>query len=71
MDEALNDLGQQVAQAFSADVSGFSVALGELRIDAQASAILRLLTYLRDEPSCLFQQLIDITAVDWPERPRR
>ncbi len=71
MDEALNELGQQVAQAFSADVSGFSVALGELRVDAQAGAIVRLLSYLRDEPSCLFQQLMDITAVDWPERPQR
>jgi len=71
MDEALNELGQQVAQAFSADVSGFGVALGELRVDAQAGAIVRLLTYLRDEPSCLFQQLIDVTAVDWPERPQR
>lgn len=71
MDEALNDLGQQVAAAFSADVSGFSVALGELRVDAQAGSIVRLLTYLRDEPSCLFQQLMDVTAVDWPERPRR
>lgn len=71
MDEALNDLGQQVAAAFSADVAGFSVALGELRVDAQAGSIVRLLTYLRDEPSCLFQQLMDVTAVDWPARPRR
>ena len=64
MDEALNELGQQIAQAFSADVAGFSVKLGELRIDAQAGSIVRLLTYLRDEPSCLFQLLIDVTAVD-------
>lgn len=71
MDEALNELGQQVAAAFPADVTGFSVTLGELRIDAQAGAVVRLLTYLRDEPSCLFAQLTDITGVDWPERPLR
>jgi NADH-quinone oxidoreductase subunit C len=71
MDEALNELGQQIAQAFPGEVTGFSVKLGELRVDAEAQAIVRLLTWLRDEPACLFQVLIDITGVDWPERERR
>ncbi|WP_119418133.1 NADH-quinone oxidoreductase subunit C [Desertibaculum subflavum] len=71
MDEALNELGQQIAQAFPTDVTGYSVNLGELRVEAEAAAIVRLLAWLRDEPSCLFQVLVDITGVDWPERPKR
>ena len=71
MDEALNELGQQIQQAFPTDVTGFSVKLGELRVEAEAAAILRVLSWLRDEPSCLFQVLVDITGVDWPERPKR
>jgi NADH-quinone oxidoreductase subunit C len=34
-------------------------------------AILRVLTFLRDDPRCLFQMLCDICGVDFPDRPLR
>ena len=33
--------------------------------------LLQLLTYLRDDPACLFKQLIDVAGVDYPERTER
>lgn len=48
-----------------------SIARGELTITVQANAIVRVLTYLRDEPSLLFKELVDICGVDYPQRERR
>lgn len=35
------------------------------------SALSDLLLFLRDDRECMFKQLIDVTAVDYPERPER
>ncbi len=42
---------------------------GELQV--AAPDIARVLTYLRDEPDLRFAQLVDLCAVDYPERPSR
>lgn len=47
------------------------IAHDELTITVQAGSIARVLTYLRDEPSLLFKELVDICGVDYPERERR
>jgi NADH-quinone oxidoreductase B subunit/NADH/F420H2 dehydrogenase subunit C len=47
------------------------VALGELVITVDRPAIVRVLTFLRDDVGCQFRQLMDITAVDRPEREER
>jgi len=31
----------------------------------------KVVTFLRDDPRCQFIAIIDVTAVDWPERARR
>ena len=33
--------------------------------------IVKVATFLRDDPRCQFWCLIDVTAVDWPARERR
>lgn len=48
-----------------------SVFKDELAIVASSPDIPRVLRFLRDHTRCRFQQLIDITAVDYPERPHR
>ena len=47
------------------------VAYDELTIVVAAGAIPRVLTFLRDEPSLLFKELVDLCGVDYPERERR
>jgi len=44
---------------------------GELTIVVPARHIVRVLTFLRDEPTLLFKELVDLCGVDWPEREQR
>ena len=69
--QTLEELGTKIADALPGAVSGSNVAFGELTIDADSAEIVRVLTHLRDDASCRFTLLIDITAVDWPQRQKR
>jgi NADH-quinone oxidoreductase subunit C len=71
MDEKLEALGQTIAGALAGSVTGHSVVNGELTVGAKASDIVKVAQFLRDDPRCEFRSIIDITAVDWPERERR
>ena len=71
MDETLDTLGRTIAGAVGPSVTGYAVAHSELTITGQASEIVSILRFLRDDSRCLFWCLIDITAVDWPSRERR
>ena len=71
MDETLDRLGRTIAGALPASVTGYVIAFHELTVTAQARDIVAVMKYLRDDPNCLFVNLIDITAVDWPSRERR
>jgi NADH-quinone oxidoreductase subunit C len=48
-----------------------AMAFGELTLQAEAADIVRVLTFLRDDPECAFTILIDICGVDYPNRERR
>lgn len=71
MDESLKELGEHISGMLQESVLGFEVAYGELTVRAHAPAIARVLKFLRDDPACRFSTLIDITGVDYPERPLR
>jgi NADH-quinone oxidoreductase subunit C len=71
MNETLDTLGKTVAGALGPSVTGHALSVGELTLTAQASEIVSVLRFLRDDARCLFWCLIDITAVDWPSRERR
>lgn len=71
MDEALNDLGAYIAAALPQDVIDTQVASGELVVRARLTTLTKLLAFLRDDSNCLFKVLLDITAVDYPEREER
>lgn len=70
-DSVLIDLGDSITAALDPDVSGYEVVVGQLTVQARRGAIDKVLTFLRDETDCLFDQLIDLTAVDHPEREER
>ncbi len=71
MDETLDTLGKTIAAALPSAVTGYAVAYHELTVAAQASEIVAVMRHLRDDPACLFWNLLDVTAVDWPSRERR
>ena len=68
---ALGDLAEAITTAFPDDVIRAGIARDELSVDVQAAAIRRILSWLRDEPSALFQELVDLCGVDYPDRPQR
>ncbi|HEY1506838.1 MAG TPA: NADH-quinone oxidoreductase subunit C [Stellaceae bacterium] len=70
-DEALRELGDHVAAAFPQDVTGTAIAHGELMVSVTRDAVARLLAFLRDDSKCLFQVLVDLCGVDYPERRER
>jgi len=70
-DEALTALGERLRANSQGAVTGFAVAFGDLTLHADASRIVQLLTALRDDAETPFQQLLDLTAIDYPERASR
>jgi NADH-quinone oxidoreductase subunit C len=68
---ALTELGQAIQAALGTKVSGAKVAHGELMLEVPVGDVVAVLIYLRDDARCKFRQLVDITGVDWPERPLR
>ena len=71
MDANLDTLGQTIAAALKGAVTGHSVAFGELTLQANAADIVKVATFLRDDPRCAFSCFIDVTAIDWPGREKR
>ena len=70
------DPGGAHAALLSAIQRDFPTARGQSRfgddeLQVAAPDIARVLTYLRDDPDLRFAQLVDLCAVDYPERPSR
>ncbi|WP_434614207.1 NADH-quinone oxidoreductase subunit C [Azospirillum sp. B2RO_4] len=70
-EQALKELGDVIAAKIGDDVLKVEVKLGELMVTVKRPAILAVLTALRDDPATRFEQLTDITAVDYPDRAER
>ncbi|CAO3401100.1 NADH-quinone oxidoreductase subunit C [Azospirillum melinis] len=70
-EQALKELGDVIAAKIGGDVLKVEVKLGELMVTVKRPAILAVLTALRDDPDTRFEQLTDITAVDYPDRAER
>jgi NADH-quinone oxidoreductase subunit C len=71
MNQALKDLGEYIATALPNDVVSTDVKLDELIVTVRGAAIVRVLTYLRDDTNCQFKLLMDLCGVDYPEREQR
>jgi NADH-quinone oxidoreductase subunit C len=71
MSDAYRELGDYIAGAMGAAVVGTRVELGELSVEVRPGDVVKLAQFLRDDPNCLFQMLIDICGVDYPERTQR
>jgi NADH-quinone oxidoreductase subunit C len=71
MNPELEALGQHVAQALGEAITHHVVAYHELTLVARAEDIVRVITFLRDDPECGFVWFIDIAGADYPGRERR
>ena len=71
MDNSLDTLGGIIGDALPGSVQRHDISHGELTVAAVAADIVKVVKFLRDDERCQFWCIIDITAVDWPERERR
>jgi NADH-quinone oxidoreductase subunit C len=71
MNQALIDLGDYIAAALPGEAQKFRVAYDELMVWTASDSLVKLLTFLRDDQNCQFKQLMDVTAVDYPDREQR
>ena len=71
MSQNLQQLGEYIQGLVSDRMTSFHIALGELVLMTTPAHIVDLLTFLRDDEGCLFSQLMDVTAVDYPNRIER
>jgi NADH-quinone oxidoreductase subunit C len=71
MDSALEDLRDAIAMTRPDAVLESEIARGELTVHVPPAALPAFLDFLRSDPSLRFTTLIDITAIDWPEREKR
>ena len=71
MSEALQELAALIELKQPDAVIASHIAFGELTVEVQPALIESFVEFLRDDPACRFSSLVDITAVDHPEREKR
>ena len=71
MTEALKELGAHIELKRPDCVLAWDVTQDELNIDVTLTNIVRFVEFLKTDVSCKFSSLVDITAVDYPDRPKR
>jgi NADH-quinone oxidoreductase subunit C len=68
---AVEDLRETIITRKEAAVIGSRVVHGELTMTVPPAALVDFIGFLKTDGACRFTTLIDITAVDWPQRERR
>jgi NADH-quinone oxidoreductase subunit C len=71
MSEALNELAAYLELKRAEAVISTAVAFGELTVTVQLAHLESFVEFLQADASCRFSSLVDITAVDHPEREPR
>ncbi len=71
MSEAMRELGAYLELKQPNAVIATDVAFGELTVTVQPKLIETMVEFLRDDAACRFTSLVDITAIDHPERVAR
>jgi NADH-quinone oxidoreductase subunit C len=71
MSEALQQLADHVQLKLPQAVLATQIAFGELTVEVQPAQIVAVIDLLRTDAACKFSTLVDITAVDLPERAER
>ena len=70
-DHALQELGAYIAAKQPDTVLDHTVAFGELTLTVAVSSLPEFIRFLKVDETCRFSTLVDVTAVDHPERRTR
>ena len=71
MSTAISDLEKKVNSSLTTVVKKSQINFSQLFIDVNVEDIVSTILFLKTNKKCKFKQLIDITAVDYPQREKR
>ncbi len=71
MSITVNDLERTVNSGLTTTISRSEINFGQLFIDINVEDLISTVLFLKTNDKCRFKQLIDITAVDYPEKEKR
>ena len=71
MTDALQELGTHLEMKRTDCVLSWEVANDELTVTIAPSSVVSFVDFLKSDSACKFSSLVDITAVDYPERGKR
>ena len=71
MSITVNDLENTVNSGLSTAIKKSEIDFNQLFIDVDVEDIISIILFLKTNKKCKFRQLIDITAVDYPQREQR
>ncbi len=71
MSDALKELGALLELKKADAVLAWDVSFDELNVDVAPSQLVAFVEFLKNDPTCRFSTLVDITAVDYPGRAKR
>ena len=71
MSITVNDLERTVNSSLTTSIIKSEINYGQLFIDIDYENLSSTILFLKTNEKCKFKQLIDITAVDYPEREKR
>ena len=67
MSITVNDLEKTVNSGLTTTVKKSQINLNQLFIDVDVEDVISTILFLKTNEKCKFKQLIDITAVDYPQ----
>ena len=71
MSTTVNDLERAVNAGLTTTVKKSQINFNQLFIDEDIENLISVILFLKTNDKCRFKQLIDITAVDYPEKEKR
>ena len=71
MSVTVNDLEKTVNSGLTTTVKKSQINFNQLFIDVDIENLISVILFLKTNDKCRFKQLIDITAVDYPEKEKR
>ncbi|MDP7624746.1 MAG: NADH-quinone oxidoreductase subunit C [Rhodospirillales bacterium] len=67
----LSDLGEAIASELGNAITATEIFNDELVLHASRKALIKVMTFLRDDMNCQFKQLMELCGIDYPEREER
>jgi NADH-quinone oxidoreductase subunit C len=71
MAQTMTEYAAYIESALGSKVLGSEISHGEFSLLTSSENIVSVLTFLRDDASLEFKQLMDVCGVDYPEREQR